>query len=85
MIKVYNDIIGGFENTLLDYSEDEEEYKSAKAFLSNPERIITAVYSETQCEATQRGFAKHIRFAGEQFLKDRIKEKLQKEGYMEKA
>lgn len=81
MNKCYNDYIGGLENTLLDYSEDEKEYQSAKRALADPEGLLETVYSYTQEEATRMGFAKHIRFAGEKWLKERIARKLLKEDY----
>ena len=35
-----NDLIGGLENTLLDYPEDSEEYKSAYALLKDHNRLV---------------------------------------------
>ena len=35
-----NDLIGGLENTLLDYPEDSDEYKSAYAFLNDHDRLV---------------------------------------------
>ena len=82
MIEVYNDIIGGLENSLMDYPKDSEEYKACKRELENPQLLEDSIYTDTQREATRRGFAKHIRFAGEEFLRERIKRRLAKEGYL---
>lgn len=81
MREIYNDILGGLENTLLDYSEDEEEYQRAKRALADGEGLLVTVYYDTQREATRLGFAKHLRFAGEKWLKERIARKLLKDGY----
>lgn len=81
MIDNYNDIIGGLENTLMDNSRDSEEYKKAKNYLSNPQFLIDDIYSQTIQQANRMGFAKHIRFAGTDWLKYRIAKRLNKEGY----
>ena len=86
-----NDLLGGLENTLLDYSEDSEEYKSAEALLKDHDRLVknlyematTAVYGEGFC-----GFGKKyqmeirdINFCGKEWLMERCEKRITKEGY----
>lgn len=82
MVEIYNDHIGGYENQLDDSEIGSEEYEEAKRALADGEALAEWVYADTQREATRRGFAKHIRFAGEAFLKERIKRRLIKDGYL---
>ena len=37
-------LLGGLENTLLDYSEDSEEYKSAEALLHDHKELVNRLY-----------------------------------------
>lgn len=78
MVKeIYNDIIGGWENTLLDYSEDEDEYQRAYKALHNPEGLVETIYYDVV-----RGMSDtEIRFAGKEWIKERIARKLLKDGY----
>lgn len=80
--------IGGFENTLLDYSEQDEEYIEAKAFLSDHNEIVQYIY---QCAVTDMyvdgGFfadtklISQIRFLGKEKLMAITEELVTKEGY----
>lgn len=74
-----SEIIGGYENTLLDYPEDSEEYKEAKEIL-NHDTLFGMIYDYVM-EESRRNYASHIRFAGKQFIEERIEKRLQKEGY----
>lgn len=84
-------LLGGLENTLLDYSEDSDDYKSAEALLKNHKELVnrlyematTAVYGEGFC-----GFGKQyqmeirdINFCGKEWLMERCEKRVTKEGY----
>lgn len=78
----YNELIGGCENSLMDYLSSDEEYQIAHRILYNDQnKLLETIYKWTVGEANHRGYAKHIRFAGEEWLKDKIKQKLIKDGY----
>ena len=84
-------LLGGLENTLLDYSEDSDDYKSAEALLKNHKELVnrlyematTAVYGEGFC-----GFGKRhqmeirdINFCGKEWLMERCEKRITKEEY----
>ena len=86
-----NDLIGGLENTLLDYPEDSEDYKSAYALLHDHDRLVktlyematTAFYDEGFCgfgTAYQR-YIRDINFCGKEWLLERCEKRVTKEGY----
>lgn len=86
-----NDLLGGLENTLLDYPKDSEEYRSAKALLSDHRRLVnilyhmstTAVYSEGSCwfDRDAKMFIRDINFCGKAWLMERCERRISKEGY----
>lgn len=77
-----SNIIGGYENLMMDYTEDDEEYKEAKAYLSQSrEELIEDIYNIVMDDCKKGSNATHARFAGGQFLRDRIEAKLIKWGY----
>lgn len=82
MKREYNDFIGGLENTLFDYGPDEEEYLAAKYALANAEALLETVYVFTMRKADDLKFAKHIKFAGTNFIKNEIRKLLVKDGYL---
>ena len=74
--------IGGYENTLCDYPEDSDDYKIAKDFLSQShEQLADYFYNIVMSDCKKGSSAEHARFAGSQFLKDRIERRLTKWGY----
>ena len=85
------DLIGGLENTLLDYPEDSDEYKSAYAFLNDHDRLVktlyqmatTAFYDEGFCGFGQpyQRFIREINFCGKDWLMERCEKRVKKEGY----
>ena len=77
----YNSYIGGLENGLMDTREDEEEHQSYKTELADPEGLIETIYQIVIKEANRIGFAKHIRFAGTDWIKYRIAKFLYHDGY----
>lgn len=73
--------IGGLENALLDYDENSEEYKNAYDDLHvGHETLIEWIYRDVM-SYSDKGTARHLRFAGEKFIKERIDRRLTKWGY----
>lgn len=71
--------IGGLENQVQDSEEDSEEYKNAKAML-NHDSLFSAFYSDIMVE-TRKNAKSHLRFAGKQFIEERIEAALKRNGY----
>lgn len=71
--------IGAWECTMMDYPEGSEEYEGAKRMLEH-DIIFDAIYNDVM-DYSKRNYASHIRFAGKQFIIDRIESRLKKEGY----
>ena len=87
-----NDLLGGLENTMLDYGKDEDEYKKAEAFLNDHEALVkmlynmatTAIYGEGFCCFNPNTVAKELRdinFCGTPWLMERCEKRIIKEGY----
>lgn len=86
-----NDLLGGLENTLLDYSKDSDEYKEAKALLDDHDALVqelyccatTAVYSEGSVwfGKSAEMFIRDINFCGKEWLLERCERRIRKEGY----
>lgn len=84
-------LLGGLENTLLDYSEDSEEYKSADATLKDHKLLVDTLYEMSTTAVYGEGFCgfgtKHqmdildIRFCGKEWLMERCEKRITKEGY----
>lgn len=82
MDEVTRDFIGGYENTLLDFSEDEEEYQNAYKFLhQGHEQLAEFFYDLVMRHCKAGSNAEHARFAGSAFLRERIEKRLTKWGY----
>lgn len=76
---IANEWIGGLENTMLDYDEGSEEYESAKADLSQShETWVGWIVGEVKIN---REAQKHLKFAGNNFLKDCVDKLLLSMGY----
>ena len=76
------EMIGGNENTLLDYPEDSEEYKHAYKFLhQGHESLADYFYQMIMADCAKGSNAEHARFAGSAFLRERIERRLTKWGY----
>lgn len=80
--------LGGYENTLLDYPEDAEEYIKAKAFLADHEAIVGYIYncsvSDFYVEGgvfTDTRIIAQIKFLGKKKLMEIVEELVSKEGY----
>ena len=86
-----NDLLGGLENTLLDNTEDSEEYKEAKALLDDHEALVKELYSMATTAVYDEGFCgfgsayqmiiRDINFCGKEWLKERCEKRITKEGY----
>lgn len=76
-----SELIAGYELSLQDYPEGSEEYEEAKAYLGRgKEALKNDVYEEVMALA-DKGTAKHLRFAGKDFIMERIDRRLTKWGY----
>ena len=79
MDEVMCDIIGGFANSLEDNKPDTAEYKVADAFLSQGHDELAAYFYNEVMNRCQAGSdASCARFAGGDFLKERIEKRLNK-------
>ena len=78
MIAQYNDIVGGMENAVEDKCDDWEE---CAELLANHDELKNLIYQQTMNVAKNLGFAKHIKFAGKEFLMERIERRLVKDGH----
>lgn len=82
MDSVTSEMIGGNENALLDFSEDDEEYKSAYAYLhQGHESLVENIYDLVMSECEKGSAKSHSRFAGSDFLREIIETRLKKWGY----
>ena len=85
------DLIGGLENTMLDYPKDHEEYIEAKNFLSDHEALVKEVYHMATSSLYDDGacffggyadrIIRDINFCGKEFLMQCCEERVRKEGY----
>ena len=71
--------IGGFENTMADYPTDSEEYRNAQDQL-NHDTLFELIYDNIMTES-RKNKSSHIRFAGKEFITDRIEKRLKQSGY----
>lgn len=79
MDQITSEYIGGYENTMLDYPEDSEEYREANEFLTMGHDAMKDFFF---CMiSADRESAKHLKFAGNEFLLERIERRLLKWGY----
>lgn len=82
------DLLGGLENTMMDYSEDSEEYQNAEELLSDHETLTLELYNMAICDLYGEGYAfydcnivKQIRFCGKDWLMEQCSKRLEREGY----
>ena len=76
-----SEYIGGLENILMDYSPEDEEYIAAKKDLGiGHDALEDYIYSMVM-EDSNKADLKHLRFAGEKFIRERISKRLTKWGY----
>ena len=86
-----NWLLGGLENTMLDYPEGSEEYERAKATLANHDGLVaelysmatTDIYDDGSCCFSQAAasYLKDIRFCGKEWLMARCEARIKKAGY----
>lgn len=86
-----NDLIGGLENTLLDYPEDHEYHISAKNLLNNHELLVQRLYENATSAYYEEGFCgfgkayqsyiRDINFCGKEWLMERCEARVKKCGY----
>lgn len=76
------EFIGGYENTMEDYSPETEEYKVAEKFLTMGHEKMAAFFYDYVMSMCKKGTnATAARFAGGEFLRERIERRLVKWGY----
>lgn len=86
----YN-LIGGLENTLSDYCEEDDEYQLAEQMLNDHDQLVKEIY-EMAISGVYRegfeGFGAHykslindIKFCGKEFLMSLVEQRVCKEGY----
>ena len=73
--------IGGLENVMMDNPEGSDEYESAKATLDRGHEALENDIYEMVMEESDKSMLKHLRFAGEAFIRERISKRLTKWGY----
>lgn len=86
-----NHLLGGLENTMLDYSEDDEEYKSAERLLNDHDALVKELYEMATSAVYGEGFCgfgkshqmviRDINFCGKEWLMERCEARIAKEGY----
>lgn len=89
LTNAYNMYVGGLENTLQDYSEEDEEYQNAYEILcSDPEDLVEEIYHDALLCEYGVGFSgapgsapKEMKFAGKEFCKGIILDLIKKDGF----
>ena len=72
----------GYENTLNDFPKDSEEYKRAYEVINaTRDEKIKMIYNLVVYYTNCNEHDKHIRFAGTDWIKERISKRLEKYGY----
>jgi len=81
IVYAMSELVAAFELTLQDEPEDSEEYKAAYEYLhQGHDALKEEIYNEVM-ELSDAGTAKHLRFAGKEFIMERIDKRLTKWGY----
>lgn len=85
------DLLGGLENTMLDYPESSEEYKRAKALLNNHAALVRVLYYRATTAVYTNGavwfnkaaqmFIREINFCGKEWLMECCERRITKGGY----
>lgn len=86
-----DDLLGGLENTLLDYNETDDEYIRAEQLLSSHSELVNQLYKRATTELYGPGFCafgeeaqlaiRDINFCGKEWLMERCEKRITKEGY----
>ena len=73
--------IGGWENTILDYDPDSEDYKEAKEALSlSHKELVENILSDCRMDIRWQRI-ENLHLVGLDFLRERISRRLTKYGY----
>ena len=73
--------IGGWENTMLDYDHDSEDYKVAEEMLSLPHGgLVENILSDCRMDIRWQRI-ENLHLVGLDFLRERISRRLTKYGY----
>lgn len=91
ILNAANWIIGGYENSLMDYHEGDEDYEAAKAILADHEGLVKEIYDEAITTVYYEDgayfgpgaakYLKDIRFCGKDWLMERCEKRVKKMGY----
>ena len=83
--------IGGLENTMMDYNEEDPEYQEAERTLKDHEGLVNEIYHLATNNAYDEGveyfgpnatrMIKDIRFCGRDWLMERVNNRVINEGY----
>lgn len=81
IVYAMSELVAAYELTLEDEPEGSEEYEAAKEYLGRGHDVLKQeIYDEVMAMA-DKGTAKHLRFAGKDFIMERIDRRLTKWGY----
>ena len=85
------DVIGGLENTLMDFDEESDEYKNAYNVLYNHERLVESIYNCATTAYYRTGMCmwgsqverliRDINFLGRDVIMAMCEERVCEEGY----
>lgn len=78
---IMNEYIGGFENQMMDYRPEDEEYQSAKEMLSYTHEEFVEMFTGWTMQELTRKFKKEAKFVGNKKVAEYISNKLYTYGY----
>ena len=79
--ELMSELIGGYENQMLDYLPEDKEYKQAEEFLNMGNDNLVEFIHECLMDECKGKDAQHLKFAGNEFIDSKISAKLTKWGY----
>ncbi len=81
VVDACNEFIGGWENTMMDYPEDDEEYKNAQEILgAGHDTLVNWILSDIR-HSTEWQRLEHLHFVSLEWTKERVDRRLKKMGY----
>ena len=79
--EVMSELIAGNELIMEDYPDDSDEYKEASEYLNKPREVLADDVYEEVMSRSDKDMTRHLRFAGKEFIMERINKRLEKWGY----
>ena len=79
--ELMSEFIGGYENQMLDFLPEDEEYKEAEKFLTMGHDNLVEFIHECLMDECKGKAREHLKFAGNEFIDTKISQKLTKWGY----